>query len=310
MRRFSVLMLFAGLFASCANNDEGAIPSHFNFESLGVVDADFLDMGSGMQGVTGENILYIAHRSQRHGNVERIARFNLSDNTVTERLFGRSDYVTKRIHVAGDDLIVIGGSYINTYNDRISSEPVSVLHGERLTRFGSFMYEGEIYIFGGDLDGVAADKIKKWNATDVTFVTVATLPESRYWTSGEVVGDELFIFGGQQTFEGDFGEDEIYIIDLQDFSVETLRLPEVYNRAFTTAVGANIFVAGQVWRDEDIITRMGIFNVQDRSFREVTHNLNDVDVSSIYGLSSVGNRLYAIHGDSEERHFTLRELIF
>jgi hypothetical protein len=310
MKHLTLFVFTLLLFASCISDDEPSIPSHFNFESLGVIDADFLDMGSGISGSTGENILYIAHRSQRHGSVERIARFNLSDNSMTERLFGRADFVTKRIHVSGDELTVVGGSFINTYNSRISDDPISVPHGEQLTRFGSFMYEGELYIFGGDLRGVDADKIKKWNPADTVFQTVATLPEPRFWTNGQVVGDQLYIFAGQQTFQGGaFGEDEIYIVDLQDFSVETLKLPEDYNRAFTATIGTNIFVAGQVWKDEDIATRVGIFDTQNNSFREVTFNLDDTGVSSIYGLASVGNRLYVIYGDSIDRNFKLMELI-
>lgn len=309
MKHLSVFALILTLFASCISDDEPAIPSHFNFESLGVVDADFLDMGSGIAGSDGENILYIAHRSQRHGGVERIARFNLSDNTMTERLFGRADFVTKRIHVQGDDILVVGGSFINTYNDRINDDPVSIIHGEQLTRFGSFMYEGDLFIFGGDLRGEDADKIKKWNASDRVFETVATLPEPRFWTNGQVVNDHLYIFGGQQTFDGSFGEDEIYIVDLHDFSIETVSLPEDYNRAFTATIGTNIFIAGQVWKDGDIITRMGVFDTQNNSFREVTFNLNDADVSSVYALASVRERLYVIHGDSEDRNFKLFELI-
>lgn len=310
MKHLSVFTILLVLFASCISDDDSTIPTHFNFESLGVLDADFLDMGSGIEGSTAENILYIAHRSLRHGQIERIARFNLSDNTMTERLFGRSDYVTKRIHVDGDDLVIVGGSFINTYNDRISDDPVSIEHGERLSRFGSFMYESELYIFGGDLSGEDADKIKKWNATSSVFETVATLPEPRFYTNGQVVNDHLYIFGGQQAFQGgDFGEDEIYVVDLQDYSIESLRLPEDYNRTFSATIGTNIFVAGQVWAEDDITTRVGIFDTQNHSFREVTFNLNDTGVSSIYGLASVGNRLYAIHGDSEDRNFKLMELI-
>lgn len=309
MKHLSIFAALLILFTSCISDDEPTIPSHFSFESLGVVDADFLDMGSGIAGSDEENILYIAHRSQRHGGVERIARFNLSDNTVTERLFGRADFVTKRIHVQGEDILVVGGSFINTYNDRINDDPASIEHGEQLTRFGSFIYEGELYIFGGDLRGEDADKIKKWNPSDGVFETVATLPEPRFWTNGQVVNDQLYIFGGQQTFDDSFGEDEIYIVDLQDFSIESLSLPEDYNRTFTATIGTDIFIAGQVWKEGDITTRMGVFNTQDNSFREVTFNLNDIDVSSVYGMASVRNRLYVIHGDSQDRNFKLFELI-
>lgn len=299
------------LFTSCLSHDDSALPAHFDFQSLGVIDADFLDMGSGMMGSSSENLLYIAHRSQRDGSIEKITRFNLSDNTVTARTYGGADFVTKRIHEFGDKLIVVGGSIINTYDRDIFEAPVSVRHGQRLTRFGSFMYEDELYIYGGDLDGVDADKIKKWNPVDSTFQTVGTLPEPRFWTNGQVVGDRLYIFGGMQVFQGnDFGEKEIYKVDLQDFSVESLRLPEDYNRTFTATIGTNIFVVGQVWKDTgDIATRVGIFDTLDDSFREVTFNLNDVDVSSVYGLASVGNRLYAIYGDSVDRNFKLMELI-
>lgn len=310
MKHLTVFVCLLVLLTSCLSDDDPAIPSHFNFQSLGVIDADFLDMGSGMIGSTAENLLYVAHRSQRDGGVEKLTRFNLSDNTVTDRIYPISDFVTKRIHLFGDQLIVVGGSFINTYSKNISNEPVTIRHGERLTRFGSFMYEDELYIFGGDLNGEDSDKIKRWNPVDSVFQTVGILPEPRFWTNGEVVNDHLYIFGGMQVFQGnDFAEDEIYKVDLKDFSIESLRLPEDYNRVFTATIGTNIFVAGQVWKDQDIATRLGVFNTLDDSFREVTFNLNDVDISSIYALASVGNRLYAIHGDSEDGNFKLMELI-
>ncbi|MDW3192581.1 MAG: kelch repeat-containing protein [Cytophagales bacterium] len=310
MKHLVVFVCLLVLFTSCLSDDDSAIPSNFNFQSLGVIDADFLDMGSGMIGSTSENLLYTAHRSQRDGGIEKLTRFNLSDNTVTDRTYPIIDFVTKRIHESGDQLIVVGGSFINTYSKDIFEEPVTVRHGARLTRFGSFTYEDDLYIFGGDLNGEDSDKIKKWNPVDTTFQVVGTLPEPRFWTNGQVVNDHLYIFGGMQVFQGnDFAEDEIYKVDLQDFSIESFRLPEDYNQVFTATIGTNIFVAGQVWKGEDIATRVGVFNTLDNSFREVTFNLNDVDISSIYGLASVGNRLYAIHGDSEEGNFKLMELI-
>lgn len=296
------------ILTSCSSDDEGGVPSNFNFQVIAEIEADLLDQGSGLLGSTDQNSVYVAHRSSRNSNAERIIKIDLTSNSFSDRLFSQVDFVTKRMHVQDNGLVVVGGTYVNTYNLNISETPQSVEHGLRLTRFGSFMYDNEIYIFGGDLDIADADKIKKWNESNNTFETVATLPERRFWTNGEVVAGKLYIFGGQQDFANGFGEDEIYIVDLEDFSIETMRLPEDYNRVFVTTIGDNIFVAGQVWRTDEIVTRLGYFDTINETFQEVSFNLDDDGVNSIFGLTSVGNRLFALHRVGEGTDYTLQEI--
>ena len=304
---FAILVLLS----SCSSDDDSVLPSHFDFQLITELDATQLDQEVGILGSAADNSIYLAHRSVPHGNAERILRVDLSDNSSTEKLYGLTDFVTKRLHFAGGELAVIGGRHINTYAANIEDDPVTVEHGARLTRFGSFQYEGELYIFGGDLDEADADKIKKWNTTNSSFETVATLPEPRFWTDGEVVNGNLYVFGGQQAFaSGGFAEDDIYMVNLEDFSVETLRLPEDYQRVFVTSIDHNIFVAGQVWRANETVTRLGIFDTRDNSFREVTYSLDDTGLNSIFGLTSIGNSLYAIHGDSRDLLFTLQRISF
>ena len=309
MKHHYLVFALLALLTSCSSDDEGPVPTDFNFREVATIEGALLDQGGGMLGYASDNSIFFAHRVPQNGNSERILKYNLNDDTSLENFFALNDFVTKRMHIRGNELMVIGGSYINTYNLSLTADPESVAHGSRLTRFGSFLYNNEIYIFGGDLDETDSDKIKKWNESSQVFETVATLPEPRLWTNGEVVGGKLYIFGGQQDFAGGFGEPEIYIVDLSDFSTEIMRLPEDYNRAFVTAIGENVFVAGQVWRNDRIDTRLGWFNTQDNTFQEVTFNLDDEGNSSIFGLASVDNRLYALHRRGEGTSYTLQEII-
>ena len=147
----------------------------------------------------------------------------------------------------------------NTYDINFEKEPTTVEHGLSLSRFGSALYEGDIYIWGGDLNDQDSDKIKKWNEGSGTFETVATLPARKAGAHGEVIDDKLYIFGGQEHWILEPPNDVIFIYDFNTGVTETANLPQEVFRTFTDVYEGKIFIAGQLLDQDSLTQDLDIF---------------------------------------------------
>lgn len=305
------LFLLLGCSRDDLSSSTPGVPEHLEFQIVTNVADQQLNQAIGFLGSADDNVLYYAYRSQPDDNAEKIVKYDVSSNSFSGVIYPLQDFVTKELHIVNNDLVVVGGQFVNIYPLSLTESPFTFSHGFQLTRYGSVLADDEIYIFGGDLGGVDADKIKRVDLANGRLETIATLPEPRFWAHGEVVGTKLYIFGGMQQFAGtvNIAEPEIYIYDFSDGSITTEELPDEIHRSFTATYEHLIFVAGQQWFGNDIKLLFGVYDTQTDTFTEVTTSLAEEDGDTIYGMTTIGNQLYIMYGPgNEELGYTIQRV--
>lgn len=310
LKNILVIFLFGAfaILASCGgDNDDGSEvrPVFFNFREVAVVQGFNLRQASGFLGSAEHNAIFIAHREDNPTtgfSSERVTRVDLATGASTSRYFDRDDYVTKRLHIRGDELIVIGGTYFNTYSTDLQNNPTNVIHGLSITRFGSALYDGEIYVWGGDINALNSDKIYRWNESSERFDQIGTLPGPKTWAQGEIIDGRLHVFGGRAEFESQEAQDQIYIYDLETGNSATQRLPGPVPRTFTADGNGVIYVAGQIWDSnpstEDLNIFFGIYNPSLGLFDEFPTNLSDEGWLSVNAITRIGDKIYFLYGNA------------
>ena len=306
MRNYLAALILLSLFA-CNNDDDSegpSIPERISFTTLVDLPDIGLDQAPGFLGDADNANLFIASRQSNPEtgvNAEKVAKYDLSGNLINEIYFDQLDFVTKNLHIIGNRLWVVGGTFINTYDLDLTSAPETSTHGFGITRFGSALYQDEVYVWGGDPNETFSDRIYKWDNDVEAFFEVAQLPSAKTWAHGEVFDDRIYMFGGQPEFQGTQPEDIIYVYDIGDTAVATLNLPRPVSRTFTTTHNNLIYVAGQETdtdpETEDLDIFFGVYDPESFTFTEIETNLSDQGFATVFQMTSVGDKLYVIYGE-------------
>lgn len=295
------------------------IPSTLNFRKLADISGLGLEQAAGFTGSMASNSLYIAYRSLEGTRPERIVKYNIPANTFATRDFEQSDFVTKELHIINDSLKVVGAQHVNTYTLDLATAPTSVPHNLTLTRFGSTVVDDNIFIFGGDLlhsdpstiGNTKAHEIYKHDQHSGTLNLVGELPEPRFWAHGQIIDNKLYVFGGRKYFVTNEAEDDIFIYDMTSGQATTLKLPNTLHRTFASRYQNFIVVGGQ----REIIdgtsfrmeTTFAFFDTQTNTYTQVPTSFTFSEKDTIYGLTVVGNKLYALKGTVGSSNFEIYE---
>lgn len=292
-----------------------AVPALLNFSFITDIETTTigLEQAAGFTGSMASNSLYLSYRANLGGtptvSPERVIRYDMDDGTFTTRDFINPDFVTKEIHIINDQLKVVGAQFVNTYPLDLSSDPESVPHNLTITRYGSSVVDDNVFLFGGDLlftapslQGPNADKIYRHDQASGQLFEVGALPEPRYWAHGEIVDGKLYVFGGRQMFVTDQAEDDIFVHDMTSGENRTLTLPSPMHRTFAARYGHLIYVAGyREFPNADpalstIETTFGVFDTHTETFTVIPSSLTFAAKETIFGLTIVGDHLYALVG--------------
>jgi hypothetical protein len=288
------------IFTCLACKEREDVKIDLSFEELTIVEGVRLSQATGFVISENESHIYVVTRESNPQNAvssERVLVVDLINSTQAAYYFDQSDFISKNAHLIDNKLIVIGGSYINTYNLTFDSDPVSVEHGLALSRFGSTTFDGELYVWGGDLNMTESHLIKQWSFQNNVFMDVAQMPTPKTWADGEIVNDKLYIFGGQEQFDGTPPNDIIYVYDRMGSSFMTSHLPYALSRTFTAKHGQLIYVAGHIGTDNDLSSVIGVYNTQTDSFTELNFRVNEVLQGNIHQIAIAGNSIYILYGD-------------
>ena len=264
---------------------------------------------AGMTGSFADNSIFIATREDELSYSDRILKFNLDTSNITETLFDSGDYATKRIHVIESQLLVIGGQYITAYTlDLSGGDPTSVSHGKTLTRFGTTTLNDNVYIIGGDLNNIEAEKIFSWNIETNTLADFSSLPEFKFGADGTIVNDNLYVFGGTITYPPSASPSSTtaYKININNPSnVETFQIEQAIDIAFVEKFQNLIYVAGQIYtKDEnnEVISNnptVGVYNTLDNTYQELSTNLNNTSgFETIHQMCILNGKMYIIYGEN------------
>ena len=264
---------------------------------------------TGMIASPTDNSLFISTRDYNTSNtVERVLKINVDTNTITEKIFDQSDYVTKRLHIEGNELIVFGGQYVNTYNlDLSGGDPTSVSHGKTLTRFGMTELDGNAYLIGGGLNEFP-EKIYTWNIETETISDFTSLFQGLFQAGGTIVDNYLYIFGGTLTFGDPVPvSTTAYKISINDPSnIETFQINKAIDVAFVERLDNLIYIAGQIiTADADgnttaINPTIGVYDTYENTYQELTTNLtNTSGFDTIHQMCILNGKMYIIYGTTD-----------
>ncbi len=286
-----------------------ASQSGLNFSSAFTFESNSISRWApGMIGSYADNSFFIVTREEglsvANVNPERIFKFDISSNTVSERLFYKSDFVSKQLHIVDNQLIVIGGQRVNTYDLDLSLNPSTVNHGKVLTRFGISVLDDDAYLIGGDVSDVENNKIFKWNLESQTLTDFTTLPEPRSGARGTIVNDYMYVFGGSEMGFGT-GTNTIYKVSIDNpSSIETFQMNKDINFTFVQKFQNLIYVAGLINVTDSsglLIGRestIGVFNTLDNTYQELASNLTNASgFDTIHQMCIFNGKMYIIYGN-------------
>lgn len=267
---------------------------------------------SGMIGSYAENSFYISFRDINpdgfEPNEERVIKYNATTGLTTQVFNGQADFVTKRLQIIDDNLVVFGGQYVTTYPLDLSAPSSIELHGDlALTRFGYAVSDDLNYIVGGSLDPTVypTNLIWSWDGTSIN--EIATLPNDSYNAGSQVLDGKLYIFGGVPEWTRPFENlsSDILVYDLETGALEdTYSMSQAVSRTHVGRYEHLIFVAGQIITDvdsddiqDDGNNFFGVFNTLDNSFTELSSDLDDSGTfQSIYDMALFNGKMYVIYG--------------
>lgn len=284
----------------------------FTFDSNSIA-GNAPDMASSLA----NNSIYISMREDALADPttnirpERVLKYDFGTNTLTEKLFPQSDFVSKQLIINNNKLLVVGGQRINTYNLDIVADPTTSqdyatalnMNSFFVSRNGTAVYNNAIYIVGGSLgDTTLANQIYKFDIATESMTLFATMPETRSAARAEIVNNKLYIFGGTKEFYTPPGENTIYIYDLNTAALTTETMPTGVNFTYVERFGNLICVAGSVVTvdntgtptDED--PYLGIYDTNNGTFTELTSDLMSPGFETIHGMSVYGSNMYVIYG--------------
>ena len=271
----------------------------------------------GMIGSYSDNSFFIALRENNSTpelDPERIIKFDLNNNSVSEIFFDQQDRVSKQLHIVDNELIVFGAEYVNTYPLDISSQPESVPHGKVLSRFGMAVQDNLAYIIGGDLNVddnpvSEADKIFAWDLTSQSLSEVTTLPAMRSGARGAIVNNKLYVFGGTTEFLSGDPSDTIFAYDLINDSLETFNLNQNIDLTYVNSFENLIYVAGQIRNVVDDQGNpmgndftIGVFDTQTNTYQELETNLiPNNNLTTIHEMCIFNGNMYVLFGDGGDQ---------
>lgn len=284
----------------------------FTFESDAIANS-----APGMMGSMADNSLFIATReTQVDGvfvNSERVIKFDLDTETVTERLNNNSDFVSKQLHIINGQLTVVGAQRINSYGLDIGTNPVpsqdyATLLGFQnfgLSRFGSAVLGNDVYLVGGELDNTFTNRIFRFNTAEESISEFATMPEARFGARAEIVNNKLYIFGGSEEFLSPPAKNTIYSYNIESGELATANMPQGLILSYTAKVENLIYVAGRMDIFEgntltDIGFYLAVYDTVTGTFTELNSNLESPEFETIHAMAVLADKLYVIFGQTEE----------
>lgn len=293
------------IMISCTSDNSNQIDQNnsmsLEFETVTNFDTNFLEgVSMGMTNSVSENSLYISSRDDHPlevgTNREQIIKLNLNNDNIVEKIYSNSDFITKRLFISGNQVISIGGQFVNTYGLDIINDPTTENHQRILSRFTIANENNTTYIIGGDLTGSNSNKVYEWNSNNPqNFTEFASLPEPRNGAGSSITNNKLYVFGGSTDNSLENSTDKVYVISLESpEAIQELNMGISISETFVHRYNNNIIVCGE---SDDGNSIVGIFDTVAEQFEILEHNLSDINADYKIGqMTILNNKLYLAYG--------------
>ena len=243
------------------NNNETTVNLSYTYE-VTVLSASLAEPLRYMaSGVVGNNI-YLFGGGIENGRRNLIQKFDATSETLTT-LAVTLPQPTRNIAsgVVGNNIYLFGGATSTALDQSLTTiqkfdaatETLTTLNvtlGEKKQSLCSATVGNNIYLFGGlgfYWSATNFTTIKRFDATSETITTLAvTLPNSTYNMASGVVGNNIYLFGGELTTTAKTRFNTIQKFDATSETLTTLAvtLPSDMASMASKAVDNNIFIFG------------------------------------------------------------------
>ena len=286
--------------------------SGLNFSFIGSIEDSSLfnsDTAGGMIGSYSDNSLFLVSRNDYTDQVsEQILKYNIDTNIWTTNLYPQLQFVTKRLNIINNELVVFGGEIVSTYPLQPNGAPTREFrHDLRITRFGFTVQDNLGYFVGNEMGfRNQPAKIRSYNYLTNEINQITTLPKPRVYGAAEIVNNDLYVFGGRTNFPTQEYTDldaECFKVNITTGDITSFHMPELATLTFAAKKENLIYVAYEtridadgdgVMDNDDRNIHFAVYDTQNDTFEEIPHNLDDSDLyTSITAITIFNGKLYA-----------------
>lgn len=259
-----------------------------------------LIIGGGAAGFIGsysDNSLFVVgRRDTSTSQDEGILKYNLDNNQWSENFFDKPDFVTKRLNIINNNLVVFGARYVHTYPLSPNGNPTAEFtHNLNMTRFGLAAQGDFAYVTEHSVKPSVAANILKFNYLTNSISTITTLSKSRAHAGTEIINNKLYIFGGQTEFNSDIYEKDCFIVDLNTGAISSFDMTEAPSESFATKYQNLIYVGYNYLDNNNPKIAFGVYNTQDNTFTDIPHNLTEGNDRFLEGITFFNDNIYALY---------------
>lgn len=270
---------------------------NFNSMTSYISTGIFGEGAGGFIGSYSDNSLFLAFRDPGQNNAEVVLKYNLDNNTWTENVYVQSDFVTKRLHIINNELVVFGAKYANTYPLQPNGVPSQTFqHNLELTRFGLAVQGDLAFVTGnGSQNWGQPAQIRSFNYLTNAISHIATLPKARLHAGTEIINNKLYIFGGRPDFAAAQYDAESYIVDLVNGNISSFMMNDAPTESYA-AKFQNLIYVGYNYLDGSVKKiKFGVYNTSSGNYTDISDNLADGNDFEIAGMTVFNDFLYVIY---------------
>lgn len=264
-------------------------PSNLSFSFLGAIQTESGSSATGIVASATNHQLYVSSRDDANSRRRNIYKFDIGTGATeaTAIDFTTSEFISSRLHVYNDQLIVMGSAHISELALDFSGTPQTMPNGlgTNLSRAGSAMANSRIYVIGGDVPAGTGQypplRLRAYDAELKGFEDVFVFDQERTFADGDIIDDNLYIFGGLYTIESNGSTsqdyyDNLLVYNLSENTHETIVLPRQLNQTSVARAENLLFVSSTVFvNGTDRELAFGVFNTHTKTYNDLSWTLND-----------------------------------
>lgn len=250
-----------------------------------------------------DNGLYLSNKLNNSTQAQVAFFYSLNNNQLESTFFDQPDYADKEIEFIDDKVYSISGQTIQVFNPQLIGDftTLDIPEENWSVDFGTTAIGEDLYFLTGDYEDTAKDtSVNKYVPSNSSFETLAQTGHRRRDADGEILDDNIYIFGGvrDSAFEPLYGHGSIFRYSFVTGSAETL--PASPNLTFTHTGIYNdfIYITGKRPISEtppiELINFLGAYDAVDDTYYPINLNLGVYENHDIIHVQINENRIFLV----------------